>query len=86
LPLRDLGQERRVTAVLRLDIPARQVAADLGSALARGVQQQQHADRRAVSVQHVAEAGMVLRRLALRLAAQAGQPVVARAADKAARQ
>src|SRR3954447_23179270 len=86
--LRDLGQERGVIAVGRVDVPARQIALDGGliAVPPRRVDQQQHADRRAVVVEHIAEARIAFRYGPEGLPAQALDPVAARAADEAARQ
>src|SRR3954447_10836045 len=86
--LRDLGQERGVVAVGRIDVPARQIALDGGliAVPPRRIDQQQHADRRTIIVEHVAEARVAVRYRSEGLPAQALDPVAARAADEAARQ
>src|SRR5262249_44076244 len=85
--LRDLGQHRRVVAERGLDIPARKIAVDreLAVAWTQRVEQQEHADRLSLVVQHVAEAGIALGHVARRLTLEALHPVVARANDEAAR-
>src|SRR5262249_9621144 len=86
--LRDAGQHRRIVAERRLDIPAREVAVDRGLAvgITQRIDQQEHADRQALMIEHVAEARTALRHAAPRLSSQSLQPVIARAAVKSARQ
>src|ERR1700733_4711108 len=59
---------------------------DLLAVAPRRVQQQENADRQSIMVEHIAEAGIALGDLTLRLAAQSLHPVVARPADESARQ
>jgi hypothetical protein len=78
--LRDLGQYRRVVAERRLDVPRRQVAADLSLAVpfALRVDQKQHADGSPIAVEHVSEAREAVRHLSFGLSAQPVHPIVAR--------
>src|ERR1700733_10771355 len=86
--LRDLGQHRRVVAVGRFHIPAREIAADRGPAatVPRGVDQQQNAEGRPRMVACVAEARETFGYLTQGHAPEPAHPVVSRTPRKAARQ